>query len=71
MTYTIVLTFRATNNKVDYEALVMRLRLVRGMDILSLTVRCDYELTINQEKGEYATKRENMKKYLLIKKRAY
>lgn len=60
----LVLTFKALNNKVEYEALMTDLRLAKGIGIASLIVYCDYQLVINHFQGEYIAKGGKMKMYL-------
>lgn len=62
--YALVLTFKATDNEVEYETFIMGLRLPKGVGAASLKVYCNSQLVVNQVKGEYAAKGENMKVYL-------
>lgn len=62
--YTLVLTFNVTNNESEYEALMISLRLAKGIDIASLYVYCDSQLVVNQVKGQYAAKGEKLKRYM-------
>lgn len=48
------------NNDVEYEALIIGLIIANGVGTTSLRVRCDSQLVVNQVKGEYATKEEQM-----------
>ncbi|GKG53739.1 reverse transcriptase domain-containing protein, partial [Tanacetum coccineum] len=50
-TYALRLTFVSTNNKVEYEALLARLRIARKMKVSSLEVKVDSKLVANQIKG--------------------
>lgn len=49
------------NNEVEYEALVTRFCLVRGVYATSLRIKYDSQLVVNQVKGEYVVKGEKMK----------
>lgn len=40
--YSLVLTFKATNNEVEYETLIIGLHVARGVGATSLRVKCDY-----------------------------
>lgn len=62
--YALILTFKATNNEAEHEALITGLIITKGVGVASLKVYCDSQLVVNQVKGEYITKGEQMKKYL-------
>lgn len=64
MRYALILTFKATNNEAEYEVLITRLRIAKGVGVASLEVYCDSQLVVNQVKGDYVAKGEHMKKYL-------
>lgn len=51
--YTLVLSFKATNNEAEYEALIRGLR-SKVIGATSLHAYCDSQLVVNQVKGEYA-----------------
>lgn len=42
--YSIVLTFKETNNEEEYEALITDLRLAKGVGVASLNAYCDSQL---------------------------
>lgn len=61
LTYALTFTFRATNNDVEYDTLITSLRIATGVGVVSLKVRCNYQLVVNHVKVEYATRGEQMK----------
>ena len=58
--YALRLQFPATNNEAKYEALIAGLRLAREMRLQQLKVYSDSQLVVNQVKGDYQAKGENM-----------
>ena len=71
--YTTHLQYQTTNNEVEYEALLKRLKLAKSLRIESIVVQGDSQLIISQVNGTCETKEERIKKYLsrlkcLIKK---
>ena len=56
--------FPATNNEVDYEALVEGLRIAKKLELSKLKICTDSQLVIGQVKGDFEARKENMKKYL-------
>ena len=58
------LDFLTTNNKVEYEALVAGLDLVKAMGVTSVVVHCDSQVVTNQVSDDYECKGERMRKYL-------
>ena len=61
--------FPATNNEAEYEALLIRLSLVKALGAKNIIVQTDSQLIIEQVKGDYEAKEERMQKYLKIVKR--
>jgi ribonuclease HI len=51
--YTLHLDFKATNNMVEYEALIFRLSTALPLGVRHLLVKGDSQLIIKQVKGEY------------------
>ena len=51
--YAAKLQFLATNNEVEYEALLIRLSLVKALDAKNLIVQTNSQLIIEQVKGDY------------------
>ncbi|KAL0461348.1 UNVERIFIED_CONTAM: hypothetical protein Slati_0022400 [Sesamum latifolium] len=56
--------FKASNNEVEYEALVLGMRMAQIAGALHLLAYSDSQLIVNQVIGEYETKEESMMKYL-------
>ncbi|GKF07958.1 reverse transcriptase domain-containing protein [Tanacetum coccineum] len=63
-TYTLRFQFTASNNKVEYEALIVGLRIAAHMGVQNVQVNMDSKLVANQVLGTYVAKEENMIKYL-------
>ena len=57
------MTFAATNNVTEYEALITELQLAEEVRAENLQILCDSQLVVNQLKGTYETKDPNMIKY--------
>jgi ribonuclease HI len=57
------LEFETTNNIVEYEALVLALRVVKDMAINKLAIFGDSELIVNQVKYIYQAKKQRLKQY--------
>ncbi len=51
---------RATNNRAEYEALVMGLEEARRRGVTALVVRLDSELIVKQLRGEYRVKHRGL-----------
>lgn len=60
----ICLEFKASNNEVEYEALIKRLKLATTMEADEVVVFCDSQLIVNQAADEYATRDERMIAYV-------
>ena len=45
--------FAASNNKAEYEAMLLGLRLAKELSVMNLEHRCDSQLVISQLRGEY------------------
>nr|GEU39407.1 reverse transcriptase domain-containing protein [Tanacetum cinerariifolium] len=60
--------FAASNNEVEYEALVAGLRIATQMGVKNIQVNVDSKLVANQVLGTYVAKEDNMIKYLEIVK---
>ena len=58
------LDFLATNNKAEYEALVVGLDLSKTAGAASVILYCDSQVITNQVNGDYEYKGKGMKKYL-------
>lgn len=46
--YAVTLTFKATNSVVEYEALILALRLVKALGATRIKVSSDTQLGVNQ-----------------------
>jgi ribonuclease HI len=57
------LNFQCTNNIVEYEALMLGLKLLKKVGAKQIMVRGDSELIIKKIKGEYATKHPYLRAY--------
>ena len=58
------LSFRASNNEAEYEALLARLRAVLGMGAWDVEIYLDSQLVINQVQGNFEAWDSRMKAYL-------
>nr|GEY16926.1 reverse transcriptase domain-containing protein [Tanacetum cinerariifolium] len=67
-TYALRFQFSASNNKAEYEALVVGLRIAAQMGVKNVQVSVDSKLVANQVLGTYMAKEDNMIKYLEIVK---
>ncbi|GKA66021.1 reverse transcriptase domain-containing protein [Tanacetum coccineum] len=63
-TYALRFQFEATNNKVEYEALIAGLRIAKKIGVQNLQVNVDSKLVANQVNGTYTAKETDMIKYL-------
>ena len=55
------LQYQATNNEVEYEALLKGLELVKSVEAKSILVLGDSQLVMGQINGTYEAKEEQMK----------
>ena len=62
------LSFRASNNKAKYEALLARLRAVLGMGAQDVEIYSDSRLVVNQVQGNFEAWDSRMKAYLQVVK---
>ena len=58
------LDFPATNNELEYEALIAGLDLAKAEGAARVVIYCDSQVITNQVNGDYECKGERMKKYL-------
>nr|GEX68304.1 reverse transcriptase domain-containing protein [Tanacetum cinerariifolium] len=63
-TYMLRFQFAASNNEVEYEALIIGLRIATWMGVKNVHVSVDYKLVANQVLETYVAKEDNMVKYL-------
>jgi len=64
LTYRVRLQYQATNNEVEYEALLKGLELAKSIDAESVLILGDSQLVMGQVNGTCEAKEERMKKYL-------
>ncbi|XP_075656168.1 uncharacterized protein LOC142626249 [Castanea sativa] len=64
--YGVQLQFPATNNKVEYKAILTRLRIKKALCAKNLLLQSDSKLVVGQTKEEYEAKEERMQKYLRL-----
>nr|XP_027093651.1 uncharacterized protein LOC113714052 [Coffea arabica] len=62
--YALRFGFPATNNEVEYEALIAGLQLARRLGAQQIHVRSDSQLVVRQVLGEYEAKEKTMQRYL-------
>ena len=60
---------KATNNEIDYEALIAGLTLAHQMGAENIQVFSDSQLIINQVQGEYQANDDSMIQYLAVAQR--
>nr|GFD13321.1 reverse transcriptase domain-containing protein [Tanacetum cinerariifolium] len=63
-TYALRFEFKASNNEVEYEALVVGLRIAEHMGVQNLKAKVDSRLVANQINGSYVVKKQRMIQYL-------
>ena len=64
LTYKVRLQYQATNNEVEYEALLKGLELAKSIEVESILILGDSQLVMGQVNGTCEAKEERMKKYL-------
>ena len=64
--YRVQLQFPATNNELEYKAILMGLRVVKALGARNL--QSDSKLVVGQIKEEYKAKEDRMQKYLRLMK---
>lgn len=62
--YVLVLSFYATNNQAEYEALIVGLLIAWGVGVTGLHIKCDSLLVVHQLTGDSSTKTSKMQAYL-------
>nr|GEX36498.1 reverse transcriptase domain-containing protein [Tanacetum cinerariifolium] len=67
-TYALRFQFAASNNKAEYEALIVGLRIATEMGVKNIQANVDSKLVVNQVLGTYVAKEDSMIKYLEIAK---
>ena len=64
LTYKVRLQYQATNNEVEYKALLKGLKLAKSIEAESILILGDSQLVMGQVNGICEAKEERMKKYL-------
>ncbi|KAL0408061.1 UNVERIFIED_CONTAM: Ribonuclease HI [Sesamum radiatum] len=64
MEFLIKFDFKASNNKAEYEALVLGMKMTQDAGVLLLLAYFDSQLIVKQVNGEYEAKKESMVQYL-------
>ncbi|KAL0293879.1 UNVERIFIED_CONTAM: hypothetical protein Sradi_6915300 [Sesamum radiatum] len=64
MEFAVKLEFKASNNKTEYEALVLGMRMAQDAGASHLLAYSDSQLVVRQVNGEYEIKEESMVQYL-------
>ena len=62
--YKVCLKYQATNNEVEYEALLKGLELAKSIEAESILILGDSQLVMGQVNGTCEAKEKRMKKYL-------
>lgn len=57
------LNFRCTNNMAEYEALLLGLKLIRTLGKKKVSILGDYDLIIQQMKGNFVTNDKRLRAY--------
>ena len=58
------LNFPTTNNKAEYESLIVGLDLAKVAGAVNVVVYCNSQVVTSQVNGDYECKNEQLKKYL-------
>ncbi|XP_040996080.1 uncharacterized protein LOC121242255 [Juglans microcarpa x Juglans regia] len=62
--YMATLAFKTTNNELEYEALIARLTITKTLGANEVEAKFDSHIVMSQVTGAYATKGEELKKYI-------
>ena len=60
MKYSVQLKFPTTNNEVEYEAILMGLRIARALGAKNISLRSDSQLVVVQVRGDFEAKETRM-----------
>ena len=60
MKYGVQVKFLATNNEVEYEAILMGLRIARALGAKNISLRSDSQLVVGQVRGDFEAKETRM-----------
>ena len=66
MKYGVQLKFLVTNNKAEYEAILIGLRIAQVLGAKNALLRSDSQLIIEQVKGNFEAKETRMQRYLKL-----
>ena len=61
--YGVQLKFPASNNEVEYEGILTRLRVKKALGAKNLLLQSDFKLLVRQIKEEYEAKEDRLQKY--------
>ena len=64
--YGVQLQFPAMNNKAEYEAVLMGLRIAKALSVRNLKLNFDSKLVVRQITNKYEAKKDRMKMYLTL-----
>ena len=62
--YALKFQFKATNNEIEYEAVIAGLQLCKALEAKRISLKTDSQLVVNQISGEFEAREENMQKHL-------
>ena len=68
MKHSFRLGFKAANNEVEYEALLVGLRTVLGINARDVEIYSDSRLVVSQVQGSFEARDSRMKEYLQLVK---
>ncbi|GAV85391.1 RVT_3 domain-containing protein [Cephalotus follicularis] len=63
--YALRFGFKATNNEVEWEALIAELTIAKHLEVQKLEASSDSQLIVGLTSGEYEARKETMGKYLV------
>ena len=66
MKYGVQLKIPITNNKLEYETIMMRLRIAQALVAKNVLLRNGSQLIVRQVKGDFEVKETSMHKYLKL-----
>ena len=62
--YALQFGFKTLNNEVEYEAILVGLRMSKALKVKRVHVKSDSQLVVSEITAQYQMKEENMKGYL-------
>ena len=63
LSYSYKFAYECMNNKVEYEALMLAIQILKGFQVKKVFIHGDSELVIKQLQGEYQAQRPRMRSY--------